>query len=59
MAEMRQLSTTDQGFQRALEALLAWESVSDQGINQAVDAIIADIRARGDAALLVGIRPGH
>ena len=52
MAEMRQLSSTDQGFQRALEALLAWESVSDQGINQAVDAIIADIRARGDAALL-------
>ena len=31
---------------------MAWESVSDQGVNQVVNDVIADIRARGDAALI-------
>ncbi len=52
MTEITRLSADDPGFARALDALLAWESVSDQAVNQAVDEIIAGIRARGDAALL-------
>lgn len=52
MAEIRQLSTTDADFDQQLERLLAWESVSDQAVKQTVDQIIADIRARGDQALL-------
>ncbi len=52
MAEIRQLSTTDSDFDQQLERLLAWESVSDQAVKQTVDQIIADIRARGDQALL-------
>jgi histidinol dehydrogenase len=52
MAEIRQLSTADSDFDQQLEALLAWESVSDGQVNQTVNDIIADIRARGDAALV-------
>ena len=52
MTGIRQLSTTDAGFDQQLEQLLAWESVSDQGVQSTVDEIIADIRRRGDAALL-------
>ena len=52
MADITQLSTTDTDFQQRLEQLLAWESVSDGGVNQTVNDIIANIRSRGDAALL-------
>ena len=52
MAEIRQLSTTDEDFQKHLDDLLTWESVSDQSVNETVNAIITDIRTRGDAALL-------
>ncbi len=52
MAEIRKLNTADADFQTQLDALLAWESVSDGGVNQVVHDVIADIRARGDAALV-------
>jgi histidinol dehydrogenase len=52
MADIRKLNTADGDFAAQLEALLAWESVSDQGVNQVVNDVIADIRARGDAALI-------
>jgi histidinol dehydrogenase len=52
MANIRKLSTDDAEFQRQLDALLAWDSVSDGSVNQVVQQIIVDIRARGDAALL-------
>ncbi|WP_078117934.1 histidinol dehydrogenase [Thiosocius teredinicola] len=52
MAEIRKLNTADADFQSQLDALLAWESVSDGGVNQVVHDVIADIRARGDAALV-------
>ena len=35
-----------------LETLLAWESVSDTAVNDVVQDVIAQIRARGDAALI-------
>ncbi|NEX15845.1 MAG: histidinol dehydrogenase [Halochromatium sp.] len=45
-------STADADFDARLDALLAWESVSDAGVKQTVETIIADIRQRGDAALI-------
>ncbi len=52
MAEIRTLSTQDAGFDRQLDELLAWEAVSDRNVGDVVAAIIANIRSRGDAALL-------
>ena len=52
MAEMTRLDTRDADFWTRLDRLLAWESVSDAGVNETVNRIIADIRARGDAALI-------
>ncbi|WP_462320194.1 histidinol dehydrogenase [Halochromatium sp.] len=46
------LSTTDADFDARLDALLAWESVSDAGVKQTVETVIADMRQRGDAALI-------
>jgi histidinol dehydrogenase len=46
------LSTTDADFDARLDALLAWESVSDAGVKQIVETVIADIRQRGDGALI-------
>jgi histidinol dehydrogenase len=52
MADIRRLSTADADFPAQLQALLAWESVSDAQVQGTVDAIIQDLRARGDEALL-------
>ena len=52
MADIRKLNTSDADFSAQLDALLAWESVSDASVNQVVNGVIADIRARGDAALI-------
>jgi len=52
VVDIRRLNSADSDFYARLEALLAWEQVSDAGIEQTVRGIIADIRARGDAALL-------
>jgi len=47
---VKTLSTADAGFDTAFEALLA-DRDSAQDVHQPVSAIIADVRARGDAAL--------
>jgi histidinol dehydrogenase len=52
MTDIRTLNSSDPDFLKDLDALLAWESVSDKAVNDTVDGIIADIRVRGDAALL-------
>ena len=49
---MRRLSTRDAGFDAALNALLAFESAQDPQVDEAVAAILADVKARGDAAVL-------
>lgn len=49
---LRRLDAQNPGFNAELDALLAWESVSDAHVQQRVSGIIADIRQRGDAALL-------
>ncbi len=52
MAEIRTLSTSDEEFASQLNQLLAWEAVSDEDVNLIVSQIIADVRSRGDEALL-------
>lgn len=48
----RRLNAQDTGFNTQLDQLLSWESVSDAEINQRVLDIIANVRSRGDAALI-------
>jgi histidinol dehydrogenase len=52
MADIRKLNTNDPDFSDQLDALLAWESVSDGAVNGVVGDVIAQIRSRGDAALV-------
>jgi histidinol dehydrogenase len=49
---IRRLDTADPDFSAALEQLIAFESAQDPAIDAQVAAIIADVRARGDAAVL-------
>ena len=49
---MRRLDSAEKGFDAQLAALTRYEAVQDDGIAATVRAIIADVRARGDAALL-------
>ncbi|WP_355661420.1 histidinol dehydrogenase [Halomonas salifodinae] len=50
--DIARLSTRDPDFTARLDALLSWEGVSDAEVQHRVEAIIADVRARGDAALV-------
>ncbi len=49
---LRRLNTTEPGFDAALGALVAFESAQDPAVDAEVARIVADVRARGDAALL-------
>lgn len=46
------LATTDAGFDAALDARLHWSAETDAAVEQAVEKILADVRTRGDAAVL-------
>jgi len=50
--DIKRLNSTDADFQSQLEALLAWESVSDDAVFNTVKGILADVRRRGDEAVL-------
>ena len=50
--QLRQLSTADEGFYPALERLLHWSEDTDALIEERVAQILADVRQRGDAAVL-------
>ncbi len=52
MLELRRLSTASPGFDAEFDRLLAFDAAIDAGVETAVSAILADVRARGDAALL-------
>ena len=49
---LRRLDSTAAGFDADLAALIAFEANQDPAIDAAVAQIVADVRARGDAALL-------
>ncbi|HWQ38570.1 MAG TPA: histidinol dehydrogenase [Burkholderiales bacterium] len=49
---MRRLSTAQPDFDARLSELLAFEATMDERVDSAVAAILAEVRARGDAALL-------
>ena len=49
---LRRLDTAAPDFDGALAALIAFESAQDEAVDATVAAIVADVRARGDAALL-------
>jgi histidinol dehydrogenase len=52
MPEITRLNSQNAGFDAALEKLLDWEQTSDIAVENVVRDIIADVRARGDAALI-------
>jgi histidinol dehydrogenase len=50
--QLRRLDAGVPGFEREFAALIAFESAQDASVDSAVAAIVADVRARGDEALL-------
>ena len=52
MLEIKRLSTADADFWTRLETLTAWEGVADEAVTATVRDILAQVRRRGDAALL-------
>jgi histidinol dehydrogenase len=50
--DVKRLSSQSANFWQQLKDLQAWESESDDAVLQSVNAIIKDVRARGDAALI-------
>ena len=52
IAAPARLSTLDADFEQKVQQRLHWSAEQDQAIEQRVRDILADVRARGDAALL-------
>ena len=50
--KLRRLSTASAGFDAELAALTRYEAAQDEAVEATVRAIIADVRKRGDAAVL-------
>jgi histidinol dehydrogenase len=50
--QIRTLDSTHDGFTQQLHALLAFEAATDDAIETAVGQILADVKKRGDAAVL-------
>lgn len=52
MIAIKRFASRDVDFEKNLDALLAFEGAQDESVERAVAAILADVRARGDAAVL-------
>lgn len=52
MIKLNRMSSTDAQFDERLNTLLAFESTQDEAVNETVVHILADIKKRGDEALL-------
>ena len=52
MLSLNRLDTSSTGFGAQLERLLAFEATQDERVEQTVGAILADVKRRGDAAVL-------
>jgi histidinol dehydrogenase len=49
---LRQLDSSDPGFEAALQRVLQWSAETDHAIEAQVGAILDDVKMRGDAAVL-------
>ncbi|MQY52609.1 histidinol dehydrogenase [Rhodocyclus gracilis] len=52
MIAIKRLSSTDADFAARLNALLAFEGAQDESVDRTVAAILADVKTRGDAAVV-------
>jgi histidinol dehydrogenase len=52
MISLQRFASHDADFKARLDALLAFESAQDDAVERTVAAILADVKARGDAAVL-------
>jgi len=52
MVAIKRLATADADFKLRMDALLAFEAAQDDGIERTVIGILADVKARGDAAVV-------
>lgn len=50
--KIRKLDSASAGFAAELRAVLAFEASEDDAIERSVAQILADVKARGDAAVL-------
>ena len=50
--QIKKLDSTDADFNAQLRAVLAFEAAEDEAIDRAAAGILADVKARGDAAVL-------
>lgn len=52
MIEIKRLATVDAEFKAKMDALLAFEAAQDEGVERTVISILADVKVRGDAAVV-------
>ncbi len=52
MIAIKRFSSSDADFKPRLDALLAFESAQDESVERTVVAILADVKARGNAAVV-------
>ena len=52
MIAIKRFSSSDADFKQRLDALLAFESAQDESVDKTVAAILADVKARGDGAVV-------
>jgi histidinol dehydrogenase len=52
MPDIKILNSQDSGFDAELERLLDWDQTTDPAVEAVVRAVLADVRARGDAAVM-------
>jgi histidinol dehydrogenase len=52
MVAIKRLATLDADFSAKMDALLAFEGAQDEAVERTVIAILADVKARGDAAVV-------
>ena len=52
MSEITRLNSQDAGFDVELERLLDWDQTTDPAVESVVRDVIAEVRARGDAAVI-------
>lgn len=50
--KIRRLNFSDATFRSELESALAWETISDKSVQDTVGNILADVKARGDQAVI-------